>query len=152
MDISIMDSSAILYIVNNEIHMDGDYYITPDIEDEISINEISTGRRISEYINLKSYEELVGIEEASYLFNYQYVLNKYSGKSFYNMTGFGDISLIALAKTIISKTNSDKQPVLLKEYESNVVVYSNDRGFIKRIRQELGNQTTINDPRFMSKL
>lgn len=147
-----MDSSAILYIVNNEIHVDGDYYITPDIEDEMSINEIATGRKISEYISLKSYEELASIDEASYLFNYQYILNKYGSQRFYTMRGFGDISLIALAKTITNKISTNKQPTLLKEYEPRVIIYSGDEGLIRKMQKELGSQVTIDSATFISKL
>ena len=39
------------------------------------------------------------VDKAQYLEHYKDMLNKYGGRSFYNMTGFGDISVLALLKT-----------------------------------------------------
>src|ERR1700690_2824360 len=90
----IIDTNAINYVLSKNISLSEDYFVTPDVKDESEIAELIFGRALPTNIKDISKEKI--FDEAIYISNYKSMLNKHKGRSFYNMTGFGDISILAL--------------------------------------------------------
>jgi hypothetical protein len=78
------------------------------------------------------------IDKVVYLDQYKRVLNAQGGRSFYNMTGFGDISILAGIHAITSAT-SDRQGQLFRGLEL-IVVYTDDGPLSRRINQEFAGK------------
>ncbi|MFA5248257.1 MAG: hypothetical protein WC415_03355 [Patescibacteria group bacterium] len=133
---NILDTSALInYIEKSNALPKAVYFITSDIENEIFTTEIDFNTEIND--NIRVISENSFFNESRYLNNYYYILNKHSGRSFYNMTGFGDISIMALIKTLIeAEKDCFQQQLPLKELKENLVVYVDDIGLKKRIVKE----------------
>ena len=132
----ILDTVTINYILEKDLSLEGDYFVTPDIENEVSVAEIVWNKKIPK--NIKSILSKDDFDEASFVKNYFYVLNKYGGRSFFNMTGFGDISLITLAKTLVeSKDFNEKQSSLFPWFKQQIEIFTLDRGLKKKVFQEV---------------
>jgi hypothetical protein len=95
----ILDTSALDYAEKNDIALTGQFFITPDILDEFEVGHDKRPAR-----NVRNIFEVVEFNRAKYLGSYKAMLNAHGGRSFYNMTGFGDISILALLATL--KTTS----------------------------------------------
>lgn len=134
---NIIDTNTINYILSNNLKLKFKYFITPDIKGESEITEFVVGRKmpsnISEVINDGNFNPIL------YLKNYQVALNSHSGKSFYNMSGFGDISILALIKTQFGLSANSGQ-AQLPGMEETIRIYTEDNGLIKRINKEFNQQ------------
>lgn len=122
----ILDTSALDYAAKTGIVLAGDFFITPDVLDEF---EIGHDRRPPK--NIKNVFELDGFNRATYLRSYQNMLNAYGGRSFYNMTGFGDISILALVQT-----QKEEAARVLPGLSEAVHIVSGDGGLTKKLRRE----------------
>jgi hypothetical protein len=79
---------------------------------------------------------------AAYMKNYKDILNRHRGRSFYNMTGFGDVSILALLKTWAENSFGNAQ-LSLPGMEDHMVVFTQDRGLNKKIKKEFSQQMKI---------
>lgn len=134
----ILDSSALNYIFDNNLTFYENYYITPDIKDELFVLEFIKNKKAP--TNIKNIFDETFVDELLYLKNYRLMLNKHRGRSFFNMGGFGDISIITLVKTLVDmekKYQSERLPMI--EFEEKIIVYLDDKGLRKRIKKEVGD-------------
>lgn len=68
------------------------------------------------------------------------ILNQYGGRSFYNMTGFGDVSILAALHALVGAAQLQGQ---LFGTEA-LFVYTDDGPLTRRIRQEFpGGNVTV---------
>lgn len=125
----IIDNNGLNYLVKNKISLDEQFCITPDIKDEF---EVEFGEKLPD--NVYNIVEDDSFDRASYLKNYKDMLNKYKGRSFYNMTGFGDISILALLKTE-KESSQNRLPSMKQECD----VMTTDPGLTKRIKTEFAD-------------
>jgi hypothetical protein len=107
--------------------------VTPDVREESEIAELIFNKALPANIKNISKEKI--FDEATYVMNYKNMLNKYKGRSFYNMTGFGDISILALLATL-KRTFQAKPQKLFFEAENELVVITEDGALIQKIEKE----------------
>lgn len=131
----ILDNNALNHIHKNRIRIDEDFIITTDIQDEF---ESAFDADLPSSIRDITKEE--GFDNAAYIRNYKEMLNKYGGRSFYNMTGIGDISILALLKT--QKELSSKQfPTMI----DGCTVIIRDHKLENKIKAEFANKSSVFD-------
>lgn len=135
----ILDTNAVNHILKHRLNLDDNYFITDDIREEAEIAEFVIGRRLSSNVELASNSSF--FDRTLYLAHYKNMLNKHSGRSFYNMTGFGDISILALLKTAEESAKTQAQGRLF-ETDEELEVFTEDRRLIEKIKKET-KQTKI---------
>jgi len=129
----ILDNNSINYIFANNVTVNGVYFIPPDIKDESEIAELIFGKKISP--NIKEFSKETVFNEALYFSKYKEMLNKHAGRSFYNMTGFGDISILALIATL-KEFYGTKAPAQLPGMQEELFIYTEDQGLKNKIIEE----------------
>lgn len=138
----LLDSTAINYILKNDMELHENYFVTPDIRQEMLVAEIMLNKKAPDTI--KDIISAPWFDECLYLKNYSYALNKYGGRSFFNMTGFGDVSLIAVLKTLVEILDAPKtQRLPLPDLIEKINAYIDDPRLIKKIKKEVGDQVLI---------
>jgi hypothetical protein len=138
----LLDSSAISYILERNISPKSEYFITPDIAQEMEVAELVYNRGVSK--NIKNITVQSGFDEAVYLNNYYSVLNKYSKRSFFNMSGFGDVSLVALTITLLQhEAQNTRLP--LPGFDNDILVYTNDDHLKSKIISETKNMVKVSN-------
>ncbi len=138
----ILDTTTINHILQNNLSPQGTYFMTPDVEDEMLTAELMWNKKVPS--NVKNISQESFFDESEYLKNYFIMLNKHGGKSFFNMTGFGDISIISLVKTLVDAENKTSQQRLpLEGLSEEISIYSSDSGLTKRIKKEVGTSVKI---------
>lgn len=129
----IIDTSSVNHVLAHGIRLRDVYYLAPDVREETEITEAIYGQSLSG--NIKDISAHPLFNEATYIRSYREVLNRHSGRSFYNMTGFGDISILATIDML--RTVNDNPPItLFPEVDSIVTVITEDRALIKKIGQD----------------
>lgn len=131
---NILDTTALDYMTKQEVLPAGFCCISPDIQEEY---DSWHDKKLPK--NVRNICDVEGFDEALYLRNYQVMLNKHRGRSFYNMTGFGDISVLALLAT---QRELDAAKLPLDE----LLVVSGDGPLSARIRKEFSNEIRILTP------
>ncbi len=132
---NILDNTALDYMMKQGGRPSGFCCISPDIVDEY---ETSYEQRLPG--NVRNIFDLENFDKAIYLRNYQTMLNKHGGRSFYNMTGFGDISILALLKTQ-EELAASMLPL------DELVVVTDDGPLRRRIRREFGESVKLITPK-----
>ena len=135
----IIDTNTVNYIFNNSIKIEGVYYLAPDVKEESELVEQIFGRKLPDGIKDISNETV--FDECAYVRNYNEMLNKYAGRSFYNMTGFGDISTLALLKTL-KETFQNRPRRLFRYMEESLVLITNDNPLKNKIDKEFNEKET----------
>jgi hypothetical protein len=135
----VLDTNAVNFILKYRLSLKDDYCVTDDIKEEIEIAETVLGRKLSSRVGLASNSEF--FDMAHYVANYKDMLNKHGGRSFYNMTGFGDISILALLKTV-EAVLKDKTKGRLFGPSEEIEIFTDDKPLIKKITKE-SNKTKI---------
>lgn len=138
----LLDSTTINYILENDIQLNDEYFVTPDVEQEISIAELVWKKKVPK--SIKNIFTMDSFDESKYIKNYFDVLNKYGGCSFFNMTGFGDISLISLSKTLLEQ-DKRVQKLPLSWFNDVLDIYTDDVGLSKRLKKEVGDKVKIHN-------
>jgi hypothetical protein len=137
----IIDNNAITHVLKNNIKLTEVYYLAPDVSDEAEIAEQILGGKIPDKIRHISKEPF--FDENAYIRAYKEMLNKHtSSRSFYNMTGFGDISILALVSTM-SQQFSKQQKKLFNDMEEEIVIFTEDAGLRKKISQEFKGAQSV---------
>lgn len=129
----ILDTNAVNHVLKNNLTLGEDYYITDDIQEETEIAEAVVGRRLSSKVTLASDSPF--FDRALYLAYYKNMLNKHGGRSFYRMSGFGDISILALLKTVEEVVKNEAKGRLFSSNEE-LEVFTEDQPLIKKIKKE----------------
>jgi hypothetical protein len=126
----ILDNTALNYVMKNRLELDGDYVITPDVKDEYE-----AGHDTPLPAAIRLVTELGQFDEATYLNHYQAMLNSYKKRSFYNMRGFGDVSILALLHAT-KESSSGRLPTMIE----GVTVVTSDDKLTAYIRAEFSDE------------
>ena len=137
----ILDTNSINYVLGNLRSLHEVYFISPDIKDESELAELVHGKTMPAKIKEISKEPI--FDEALYFKYYKEMLNKYGGRSFYNMTGFGDISILALLKTLDHAFKKRPQ-AQLPGMQEEMLLFTEDQGLRKKIAKEFPIPTNSN--------
>ena len=133
---NILDTNAINDILDRDIKLNEEYYITPDVSEEADLTQIIRNKVLSK--NIKPLDKYRYFDYCIYLNQYQKALNNYSGKSFYNMTGFGDVSIIAALHALTQEFGRINKGQLFPIGET-INVFTTDKGLIKRITNDFND-------------
>jgi hypothetical protein len=131
----IIDNNGLNYVVDNRIKLNENFCTTPDVQEEFEVKYDGGLPK-----NVQNVWEDLQFDKAGYLKNYADMLNKYGDKSFYNMRGFGDISILALLKTV-KQTHKVQLPGL----EDGLLVITTDGQLTKHIAREFGDKSELFD-------
>ncbi|PIQ80050.1 MAG: hypothetical protein COV79_02485 [Parcubacteria group bacterium CG11_big_fil_rev_8_21_14_0_20_41_14] len=134
---NIIDTNGIQHIFANNLTPQEDYYLVPDVEEEVEMTQLIHGRRLP--ATIFEIGQSGDFNEAVYLRHYKNILNKYGGRSFYNMTGFGDVSILAALLMLMEVFENRVQTQLFQNSE-RVTVYTSDARLTTRIGQELAGK------------
>lgn len=129
---NILDTNGISYVFTQNIRLSNIYYVTPDIKDEAEITELVFAKNLPSNIREISKENF--FDGSKYLAEYRNMLNKYRGRSFYNMTGFGDISILALLKILEDGIPDTRGQVSL--FNEDILVFTGDMSLRKKVENE----------------
>jgi hypothetical protein len=122
---NILDTSGLDYMSKASRTTNAEVFLTPDIREEY---EAEYETKLPD--NFHDIFETEFVDKAEFIKSYKAMLNKHGGRSFYNMTGFGDISILAL----LAERKVAALSTLLPPEE--IIVVTGDDGLIKRIRRE----------------
>ena len=137
---NIVDTNGITYILKNNLRLSKDYYIAPDVMEESDLAEMVHGKRMpSRIIPLSGGGYF---NQVIYVDHYKKILNKYGGRSFYNMTGFGDVSILAAIHTIFDTFKQQGQGRLF-DISEQIVVFTDDGGLTTKISKEFPGKDII---------
>ena len=137
---NILDTNGVSHILTSSLVLQDDYFLVPDVVEEVEMTQLVHGRRIpSKVLQVDSIDLF---DEAIYLDHYKATLNKYGGRSFYNMTGFGDVSIIATLHMLMSVFERQKQMQLFDNSE-RVVVYTGDSKLTTKIQTEFAGKDVM---------
>lgn len=133
---NLIDTNGVTYIFQSGIKCEEIYYMAPEITEEVEMTQDIFSRNLPrQIINIYSYEFF---NESFYIDFYNLMLNKHHGRSFFNMTGFGDISILATIHTT-SKVFSIQKTQCLFDPTETINIFTNDEGLKKRINTEFSN-------------
>lgn len=101
----ILDNNALNYIRSERIVLRDEYFVTPDVYEEFNV--------VSDNLpyNAKILTEHNSFNWVEYLRGYQRMLNRYKERSFYNMRGFGDVSILA-ALHMLERASRSRLPTM----------------------------------------
>lgn len=126
----LIDTNTVNYIIKSGLRIEGTYYLAPDVKEESELAQEILGRKLT--ARVKDITKEPFFDEAVYVKYYQKMLNKFGGRSFYNMTGFGDISILALLKTLEEYFKS-LPPRLFFDDQEVLTVITEDEALKKKI-------------------
>jgi hypothetical protein len=129
----ILDNSAINFILKQNIDLDRSdvFYVTEDVNNEAELAAFLQKKLLAR--NIVSINQYHSFREDLYYKNYKEMLNKHRGRSFFNMTGIGDISILAAVKTIFECWG---RILPIPGMGETIDVYVDDRGLINRLTAE----------------
>ena len=132
----LIDTNGLDFMVKQRIAASGNLYITPDIQDEFEAWHDRKPPR-----NVENLFETSWFDRGAYLDGYKKMLNSYGGRSFYNMGGFGDISLLATLQA--QRVSASRMlPGLAEEIE----VITGDEKLTRKIEREFGKAIKVSTP------
>lgn len=137
---NIVDTNGISHIFTNNLTLQEDYYLVPDVVEEVEMTQLVHGRRIPHRV--LEIMQTHYFDEAIYLDHYNKTLNKYGGRSFYNMTGFGDVSIIATLHMLMDVFDGQRQGQLF-DLSEQIVVYTNDTRLTANINTEFAGKDVV---------
>lgn len=122
----IIDTNGLDFAVKSGVAIDTTLLITPDIQEEF---EAGHGGRLPK--NVRNAYTNGFCDRSFYIQSYKAMLNTYGGRSFYNMGGFGDISILALLGAFRLKSLGT-----LPGLEDEMLIITDDKGLRRRIKRE----------------
>lgn len=134
---NLIDANAVNDVLKDRISITKDYYLVPDVVDEVELTALTYGKSLpAEIQNLASLHVFdLGI----YLKHYQSMLNSHGGRSFFNMTGFGDISTLASIHMLLEVFEIQKTEQLFDPTEP-ILTFTRDHGLKRRIEKEFSGR------------
>ncbi len=130
---NILDTNGISYIFNEKISLTEDYFLAPDVKEESEMTELEYNKKLPS--GIKEIIDIHEFDETKYLNYYNSMLNNYAERSFFNMTGFGDVSILATVHTILAVFKEQLFNPLQETF-----VFTGDKGLIKKIKTEFENE------------
>ncbi|MBX2866420.1 hypothetical protein KTR10_00450 [Candidatus Kaiserbacteria bacterium] len=137
---NLIDSNGITYIFKNGISPSKKYYMAPDVVEEVEMTQTIFGKKLPK--NILRLSDIDEFDEPIYVNKYKEMLNNHGGRSFFNMTGFGDISILASVHTLIERFAALKKEQLFDPTET-IYVFTGDVGLSKRIKNEFKSDIDI---------
>lgn len=131
----ILDNTAINFIFDSNTILSKNeiFYTTDDLQSEAELTSFIKNKPLPK--NLENISKSVFFDEINYYKNYKEMLNKYGNRSFSNMTGFGDISILATIKTVLEKIkNIPRLPI--PGLGENIEIFVSDGSLKKKIATE----------------
>lgn len=140
---NIIDNNGIQFVIENHLVLQNEYYMAPDIEEEAEMLRLVTGAPIP--MNISSVKSHRTFDEAVYLDCYRESLNRYAGRSFFNMRGFGDISILSCLHMfgVVYQRQSTQELFPVNEH---IVVFTKDTGLKKRIEKDFDKKNVTVKP------
>ena len=130
---NLIDTGGVNHVFTETIKLDNNYYLAPDISDEVEMAEMVRNKNVPEEI--RSIVELDEFNESVYIHQYKLALNSYKKRSFYNMKGFGDVSIIATIHTLVEGYKNQTVEQLFSTAEP-IIIYTDDSNLSKVITSE----------------
>lgn len=124
----IIDNNGINYVIKNGVRLTDIFFATPDVKEECEVEHDRLPH------NVKPLDDDERFDSAAYLINYQMVLNRRDDRSFYNMTGFGDVSIVAALMTLKASCVG-MLPAMTEEH----VVITGDAGLTRQIKEQFND-------------
>lgn len=134
---NLIDTNTVNDIFDHDTRLKGIYYLPPDVLVEANLASEIRGRQLPSKI--RPIEESDLFRLGMYLARYKLMLNKHGGKSFFNMTGFGDISILAATRTILDVFEQE-QIEQTRLFNEPIIVITRDAGLTKRLLSEFSNE------------
>lgn len=126
----IIDNNGLNHVVLKGIHLTEPCFITPDVKEEFEVQHDNLPK------NVKPLLDEEWFDGAAYLINYQTVLNRRDDRSFYNMTGFGDVSIVAALMTLKASCVG-MLPAMIEDH----IVITGDAGLTRQIEDQFNDIT-----------
>ncbi|BEV09299.1 hypothetical protein [Methylophilus sp. DW102] len=123
---NLIDTNCVTHIFESTSSCTETYFLAPEILDEITFTNQNLPK---EFISIGNHHLF---NEAIYIDFYKKMLNKHEGKSFFNMTGLGDISILATIHTIVHMSSSHSDLFDSKD----ITVFTEDIRLIKKLKKE----------------
>ncbi len=136
----LLDTNGVNYVLSNKAALSDRYYLVPDVKDESEVAELIHARRVPEQIF-----DITGtpfFNEGVYLNHYNTALNAHNIRSFFNMTGFGDISIIAAIHMLLD-VFAEKNDERLFDISEAIEVYTSDGPLRTKIATEFTGKNVI---------
>lgn len=133
---NLIDTNAVSDVLESGSALQDDYFLVPDIVEEVDMAQIIHGRRIPRRLHDLSHHSL--FNEGIYLHHYRNVLSKYGGR-FYGMRDFGDLSILATLRMLMDVFD-EQQKTQLFPLTEEVVVFTDDRKLARRIHREFAGK------------
>jgi hypothetical protein len=137
---NLIDTNGINRILSTGAEFGGLYYLAPDIVEEAEMTQLIFSKSLP--ANLVWLSRVNDFDEAVYIRHYRDILNRYGGRSFFNMTGFGDVSILAALLALKDVRENRRQTQLFQDSEE-LVVYTDDDKLTKKIKKELGGKVVV---------
>lgn len=140
---NIIDTNGVSYIFDKKLSLKEEYYLVPDVIDEVEVTLLVHNRRLpAGILNIENTDEF---DELIYIKHYKQILNSYKKRSFYNMTGFGDVSIITTLHMLIDVFARQKTEQLFETSES-VVVFTDDANLTAEINKIFAGKNVLVKP------
>lgn len=137
----LIDTDTINYILVNKKSFEDECFVTPDVNEEMLVAEMVHSKKVP--VSIKQLIFGGDFDEADYLKNYYEALNQYSKRSFFNMKGFGDVSIVAAAHTIINSKKSKPSVLPLPGFVDEIEVYTGDTHLSKYLKKKFNGDIKI---------
>lgn len=137
----LIDTDTINHILVNKKSFDDECFVTPDVYDEMLVAEMVHSKKVPASIKQIVLES--DFDEAEYLKNYYKSLNQYNKRSFFNMKGLGDVSIVAAVGTIVQSKKNKPNRLPLPGLVDDLEVYTGDKNLSKFLKKEFGADVKI---------
>ena len=141
----ILDTNILVTLSNlNTFPKECHFLITPWVKREfLSQNDIREQREV--FLRKNSVDEIDIRKEYNFFYHFKKTLNEYPDVSFYNMTGFGDVEIIAYIQSQFKETQLRKtQQTKLFGIQSELILVSGDK-LLVRYCEELKKENSIDN-------
>lgn len=140
---NIIDTNGVSYIFDKGLTLKEEYYLAPDVVDEVEVTQLVHNRKLPSGIldieNTDEYDELI------YIGHYKQVINSYKKRSFYNMTGFGDVSIISTLHMLMDVFARQKTEQLFETSDS-IIVFTDDENLTTEINKIFAGKSVTVKP------
>lgn len=140
---NFIDTNGVSNIFDRGIRVSEIYYLAPDVVEETEMTSMIHNQKLPEQIQNIIVSGL--FDDGFYVDFYNRMLNKFGGRSFYNMTGFGDISIISTIHTVLKVFAKQEAEELFPQTQP-IVVFTDDASLTAKILNEfLGQEVSVRE-------
>ena len=134
---NLIDTNGVTHILKTKPSLRENYFLAPDVAEESEVALMVHGGQIPRKVHMLTAHHF--FSHVPYLNHYNRILNQYGGRSFYNMTGFGDVSILAALHALVGAAQLQGQLFGTEP----LFVFTDDGPLTRRIAREFptGNVT-----------